>query len=362
MKMNKRVIVLAVGIAMLMMLGLALTAFAEKEMPGGTYMTLIDEKNRVILQTGTMVTVGDEYISADNSRYMVKEVIHNTARCIYKGKETMPTVNYDSKKKAWIFNNSPVPVLSSKKPTIALYHTHSDESYVPNDGRESINGNGGIYDVGQALNKKLKSLGFNVIYNKNNHNPHDINAYNRSRRTATSLLKQRPDAIIDVHRDAVPASQYQTEVKGQEVTKVKLVVGQQNPNMKTNLEFAKRLKAVMDSKDPGLSNGIYIGKGDYNQDLSPRSMLIEVGAHTNSKTEAEKGVMLFANTLPSVLGVSSDNAVKNNTGTAAGKASPAKKPLGKENSTAGTTIALVLTVVAAVIAGYYWLNRRSIEK
>ncbi|NLW90624.1 MAG: stage II sporulation protein P [Syntrophomonadaceae bacterium] len=360
MKMSKRIIRIALVLSMLLVFSFVFTVYAEDEMPSGKYMTLIDEKNNVILQTATVVSVGDEYISADNSRYMVKEVITNTARCVYKGKEVMPTVNYDSDKKAWIFDNSSVPVVSSKNPTIALYHTHSDESYVPSDGKESINGNGGIYDVGQALNEKLKSLGFNVVYNQNNHNPHDINAYNRSRRTATSLLKKQPDAIIDVHRDAVPASQYQTEVKGKKVTKVKLVVGRQNPNMKTNLEFAKRLKAVMDRKAPGLSNGIYMGKGDYNQDLSPRAMLIEVGAHTNSKAEAEKGVMLFANSLPTVLGVSSDNAV--NTGISSDKAGPAKKPLNGENKTAGTTIALVLTVVAAVIAGYYWLNRRTIDK
>jgi len=361
MKRNSKALSIALILVVLLVLGMNLTAGAENEMSSGKYMTLIDEQNNVILQTGTEVSIGDEYISADNSRYVVTEIVKNTARCLYKGKETMPVINFDRQKNAWIFGNSPVPVVSNKKPTIALYHTHSDESYVPNDGRESINGNGGIYDVGQALNKKLKSMGFNVIYNKNNHNPHDINAYNRSRRTAASILKQKPDAIIDVHRDAVPASQYQTEVKGQEVTKVKLVVGRQNPNMKTNLEFAKRIKAVMDKKDPGLSNGIYMGKGDYNQDLSPRAMLIEVGAHTNSKKEAEKGVMLFANTLPSVLGVSTTPTSSGSTNTG-GKATPAAKPLQKENSTAGTTIAIILVALAAAIAGYYWLNRRTTEK
>ena len=54
---------------------------------------------------------------------------------------------------------------------------------------------------------------------------------------------------------------------------------------------------------PGLSNGIFMGKGDYNQDLSPRVTLIEVGSHTNSKDEAEKGAKLFASTIPVVLGV-----------------------------------------------------------
>lgn len=353
---NNKVIGVGALITALLIAVFAQVVSAEKEMPHGKYMTLVDEKNQVVLQTGTMVSIGDEYISADNSRYLVKEIKGDTARCVYKGKEKMPALNYDQKTHAWIFNENAVPAVGGKKTTIALYHTHSDESYVPTDGKESINGNGGIYDVGQALDKKLKSMGFNVIYNENNHNPHDINAYNRSRRTATKLMTQKPDAIIDVHRDAVPANQYKTKVKGMQVTKVKLVVGRQNPNMKTNLEFAKRLKAAMDRKDPGLSNGIYIGKGDYNQDLSPRAMLIEVGAHTNSKKDAEKGVMLFANVLPTVLGVSSSE----NTGTGT-NTTPAAKPLKTENSTAGTTIAIILVVTAAIIAGYYWLNRRTNE-
>lgn len=361
MKNNKTLSIVMLAVVLLVSV-FAQAVYAEKEMPSGQYMTLIDQNNNVILQTGTMVSVGDEYISADNSRYMVKEIKGDTARCVYEGKETMPTVNYDQTKNAWVIDKSSVPVISGKKTTIALYHTHSDESYVPSDGKESINGNGGIYDVGQALNKKLRAMGFNVVYNTNNHNPHDINAYNRSRRTATSLIKQKPDAIIDVHRDAVPASQYKAQVKGQQVTKVKLVVGRQNPNMKTNLEFAKKLKAVMDRKDPGLSNGIYIGKGDYNQDLSPRAMLIEVGSDTNSKKEAEKGVMLFANALPTVLGVSPSGTTASSSGAAGTNGAPAAKPLKNENSTAGTTIVIILTVTAAIIAGYYWLNRKTTEK
>ncbi len=139
-------------------------------------------------------------------------------------------------------------------------------------------------------------------YNKNNHNPHDVNAYNRSRRTAASLLKNGSQVLIDVHRDAVPPNQYQTTVNGQEATKIKLVVGKTNPNSKTNLEFAKQLKAVMDKTKPGLSNGIFMGKGDYNQDLTPRSMLIEVGSHTNPKDDATKGVTAFADVLSATLG------------------------------------------------------------
>lgn len=321
-------------------------ALAHAERQVGQHMTLVDENNNIIDLTGLQVHNGDEFICPDNSRYKVVEVVGNTARCVYQGQEKMPAPSFDKKKQVWVFEDAVIPVVNGRTPTVAVYHTHSDESYLPGDGTASINGNGGIYDVGDTFVSELKRKGFNVVYSKNNHNPHDINAYSRSRRTAASLLRQNPDVVIDVHRDAVPASQYQTQVKGQEVTKVKLVVGRTNPNMKTNLEFAKRVKAAMDQNAPGLSNGIFIGKGDFNQDLSPRSILIEVGSHTNSKTDAKQGAAIFADTLPSILGTSG-----------ATTQGPAAKPLTRDNQGAGTAILIILVVVAAAAGGYYLLNR-----
>jgi len=350
MKMNKHFLKFIICLA-LFLFGLTSIAAAQNDMPANTYCSLVDEQNRVIHQTGTQVYAGDVYIAADNSKYKVVEVTGNTARCIYQGQENMPVLDT-----AWVdqslLEGAAVPVIGKKsKGTIAVYHTHSDESYVPSDGKESINGNGGIYDVGEVFVKQLKAQGFNVIYNKNNHNPHDINAYNRSRKTASTLLKQTPTAIIDVHRDAVPPGEYQAQVKGQNVTKIKLVVGRTNPNSQTNLQFAKKLKATMDKVTPGLSEGIYMGKGDYNQDLSPRAMLIEVGAHTNSKEEAEKGVKLFAQVLPAALGMASTSGTAANTGTAA------QKPAAQDDQGSTTTLIILIAVVAIVIGGYFLLNR-----
>ncbi|MGI5911505.1 MAG: stage II sporulation protein P [Syntrophomonadaceae bacterium] len=340
---------LIVLLSILFITGIALEVSAD--MPIGSYFTLVDENNNIIHQTGMRVHKGDEYISADNSRYQVIEIVGNMARCSYQGKEIMPDIALDSKQNALLGNIEvvPVPAQANKKPTIALYHTHSDESYIVGDGTESVNGKGGIYDVGQVLKERLEKMGFNVIYNENNHNPHDVNAYNRSRKTALNLLKQRPDIILDIHRDAVPAEQYSTTVKGKDATKVKLVVGRENPNMKTNLEFAKKIKAAMDAKRPGLSNGIFLGKGDFNQDLSPRSILIEVGSHTNPKSDAEEGITLFADVLPTIMGI-----------TPSGE--PAGKPLSKESQGAGTTILIILVVVAAAGGGFYLLNRGSTSR
>jgi len=115
----------------------------------------------------------------------------------------------------------------------------------------------------------------------------------------------------------------------------------------------------MDKIEPGLSEGIYMGKGDYNQDLSPRAMLIEVGAHTNKKEEAERGVKLFANVLPTVLGMSSTNntAAANSDGAGA-----AKKPASQDDQGSTTTLIILVAVVAIVIGGFFLLNRGSSSK
>lgn len=352
--MNKRYLKIAVLTVLLTLLAGAAWA-SHMERAGGQHFTLLDEQNKVVHQTGFQVYPGDIYIAADNSRYRVVEVVSdNTARCVYQGKETMPDIAGLEQTNASLLDREIPVVKTGKKPTIAVYHTHSDESYVPTDGKESINGNGGIYDVGQTMVNKFKEMGFKVDYNKANHNPHDINAYNRSRKTAAGLLKAQPDVILDVHRDAVPPDQYQTKVKGQEVTKIKLVVGRSNPNMKTNMEFAKKIKTVMDKKEPGLSNGIYVGKGSYNQDLSPRAMLLEIGSHTNPKQDAEKAAALFADVLPTVIGAS---AAGTRTTT-----QPAAKPMTGDNQKAGSTLLIILVVVGAAIGIFYLINRGSMQK
>ncbi len=345
---RKKSLVLALTLGLLWAMLTVSLCTANEEMPAGEYFTLVDENNNIIHKTGIKVTLADEYISADNARYKVTEIEGDIAICAYQGEERMPVVGYDSKSQTWVFKGQEVAVASGgKQPTIAVYHTHNDESYIPSDGKESIDGEGGIHDVGKAFSDELKKKGFNVKYNDNNHNPHDINAYSRSRKTAVTLLKKdNPDVIVDVHRDAAPPDVYQAEVKGQEATRIKLVIGKQNPNMKSNLEFAKKIKAIMDKQEPGLSQGIYICQGDFNQDLSPRAILIEVGAHTNKKGDAQEGVKLFANVMQSAVGASSNSS-----------SSPAAKPLTQDNQGAFTSILILIVVVAAAGGGFYLLNK-----
>ena len=125
--------------------------------------------------------------------------------------------------------------------------------------------------MGDELSKALERRGVEVIRSRERHVPHDAGAYQRPRRTVEEILKQNPDAIIDVHRDAVPKEEYLEKVERQERVQIQLVVGRQNQNMAPIRAFAEGLKKQSDEKFPGLIRGIFMARGKYNQDVSPRN-------------------------------------------------------------------------------------------
>ncbi|MGI6684832.1 MAG: stage II sporulation protein P [Bacillota bacterium] len=282
----------------------------ENEAPEGKYYQILDPSNNPITMTALPVHVGDEFWAADNKHYRVTRVKGFTAYSEYLGTENI----------AWQdeWDNIPaatdISVLGNKNvnKVIGVYHTHTDESYTPTDGSSSHRGRGGIIKVGSVFTEKMKSLGLDVYHDKTPHDPHDAGAYQRSRRTAVNLLKKQPAIVFDVHRDAVPAEVYESQVAGQKVTKIKMVVGRQNQNKQANLEFAKTMKAAMDKTHPGLFEGIFLARGNYNQDLGPRMMLVEVGSDKNSREDAQRGIALFADTIPRVLGVYQSRATNPN--------------------------------------------------
>ena len=256
--------------------------------------TLLDETGAVLTLRGGQIWPGDEYISGDDRWYRVVSVddAARTATAQYLG----PAV--DEAQSAFATKQS---AAKSGDKLIAMYSTHSDESYVPSDGTASKWKNAGIYDVGDSLKAALEERGIETIYSKESFLPHDADAYTRSRRTAEELLKQGPDALLDIHRDAVPAEQYETEVDGQNISKVRLFVGRTNQNASENKAFARQIKAEADREYPGLIKDIFIGKGNYNQDLSPNSLLLEFGTHEIDKEKAQEATGYIAEVLDNVL-------------------------------------------------------------
>lgn len=292
------VIVLAIGLCIYAVLDRnSLPAATSQPAAGlderlGSYFTVLDESGKTLFTTGHLVHVGDEFISEDDTRYEVIRVDEDTAVARAVGKmEALP----------------PLPLTAQTGAgggKVAIYHTHSSESYVPSDGAESRPGSGGIIDVGAALADALERRGIQAIHSTASHEPHDAGAYDRSRRTAVQLLKERPLALFDVHRDGGPAEPYLKEVDGKEVAKAMIVVGRTNPKMNANLDFARRLKDAVNAEYPGLIKGIFLGKADFNQDLFDRALLLEMGTERTSKEAAAAGAELIGSVVPKVIGAS----------------------------------------------------------
>jgi len=322
---------------------IAAAAGEADERTDGTYFTIVDAHGRVIDQTARVVHAGDELITSDNYRYRVVRVSGDTAYAELLGRERLtwrsPAVSGSGE--------GVLAVQGGGRNLVAVYHTHSDESYLPTDGASSRPGDGGIYRVGEVFAEKLRTLGVQVEYNKQPHEPHDADAYRRSRRTAFRLAEKGPAAIVDLHRDGIPnADTYQAQVAGEPVARIRLVVGRQNQNMGANLDFAKRVKAYLDERYPGLVRGIFLAHGNYNQDLSPHSLLVEVGTYTNSRERAQRGAALLAEALPRVLGIA-----------------VAPSPLAPGAMGAGADWVSVLWVVIALVAsvaGYLYLSTGSL--
>lgn len=296
------------GMVLFMLLLLPLAAEAEEKV-----YRILDAQGNEITQYHGEPEAGDEYIAHDNRHYVIAQVDagSHTAQAESKGVYALPDVK-------WLEDDS--QAVSSGQKAVALYCTHSDESYEPSDGDSSLTPRGGIYDVAESLKKGLEEQGVTVYFDDSTHLPHDSAAYRRSRATAEELLKNGVDAIFDVHRDGIPdPGQYETTIDGQKASMVRLLVGRSNQNAAANKEFAAGIKAVADKLYPDLVRDIYIGKGTYNQDLSPHAVLLEFGTHTIEKERAEQATGFMASVINKTLYGGISGAAGNTAETASGK-------------------------------------------
>ena len=271
----------------------------EISQSSSSYYTITDwaDSDRVVLLKGEGINVDDEYLSEDNELWRIVEVDNKNkkGKAEYIGKEQLP--KYDVKRKV----SAPVAEAASRK-KVGVYHTHNDESYFTPDGTDSVYGKGGIHDVGKSFVNNLESLGFDVVYREDLHLPHNSGAYTRSQVTAQAILDTgNIDALFDVHRDSTPRKYYITNVDGQEMTKVRMVVGSANSNFAENKEFAYAIKSYADSVYPGLIKDIYMGRGNYNQQLLSRGILFEFGSENVEKELCLKSTEPLAKVLDVVM-------------------------------------------------------------
>lgn len=281
---------------LLMILLCLTTGFALADNDGDCIYTLLNEDGEKLTSRAGRIFEGDEYISTDDQLYRVISVDDGacTATARHLGSAALDQAAFAA------FLSANAEKQDAKK-LICMYSTHSDESYVPDDGASSLWENAGIYDVGGSLKENLEKRGIEVEYSDESFLPHDADAYSRSRSTTEAYAKKMPAAIIDIHRDGVDADEYETRVDGEETSMVRLFVGRSNVNSAENKAFAQQLKAAADKAYPGLVKDIFVGKGNYNQDLYPQAILLEFGTYEIDKDKAISATEYMSDVIDEVL-------------------------------------------------------------
>lgn len=210
---------------------------------------------------------------------------------------------------------------AEKSPRVLIYHTHSNESFLPKAAwydksypLRSADCSRNMVAVGDALCEALAKNGVTVIHECKTHDyPMFTGAYYRSADSVSSILEKYPDIdiIIDLHRDGIVKSDGSLgapvcEVNGKTAAQFMIISCCENedfdmPNYIENFKLACLLQNTAEEMYPGLSRPVLFDYRNYNQELSAGALLIEVGSHGNSLDEALYTGELLGNVIAKAL-------------------------------------------------------------
>lgn len=204
-------------------------------------------------------------------------------------------------------------------PQILIYHTHSQEGFVdsvPGDPSTTIVG------AGEYLAELLRNRGYKVMHVTSVYDLIDgeldrSEAYSRAEEEISQILAEHPSiqSVIDLHRDGVAeGTRLVTELNGKTMARFMFFNGLSrtrkngpieylhNPYIEDNLALTLQLKLICDQYYPGLARNIYLKSLRYNLHLSPKALLIEAGAQTNTLQEILNTMEPLADVLDTVFG------------------------------------------------------------
>ena len=185
--------------------------------------------------------------------------------------------------------------LTEEGPAVLILHTHTTEGYAESAGRgwRSTEESENMLTVGAYVARLLEEAGIGVVRDRTLHDHPSYNgSYVRSRKTIREYLAQYPSIrlVLDLHRDAAGDGRGQLRTaavrNGQACAQLMLVMGTNYEGYGQNLGLALKLHTLLEARYPGLMRPLQLRAQRFNQDLSPGTLLVEVGAAGNTLAEA----------------------------------------------------------------------------
>lgn len=204
--------------------------------------------------------------------------------------------------------------VGSSEPQVLIYHTHATESfdrytagyYDKTYSTRSSDNSMNMVSVGAIVAKTLNDAGICTVQSDTQHDYQYNGSYQRSRQTIEDYLKKYPSikVVLDLHRDGIESDGVRmrpvVDVDGVPAAQMMIIAAADSENRWNyfeNLRLAARIQAQAAEIYPGLMRPVDFKYTTYNQDMSPGALLIEIGSHGNSLTEAQYSSYLLANVL-----------------------------------------------------------------
>ncbi len=187
---------------------------------------------------------------------------------------------------------------------VHIYFSHNRESYLPylkgvTNPDLAYHSKINISKIGERLSRDLAENGIgsevdhtDIMGLLNKKGLKYPKSYQESRTAVqTAMASNRNlEYFIDIHRDSKRKKDTTITLNGKKYAKIAFVIGGKNPNFEKNAALASKLHKALEVKYPGLSRGIikHNSSGNnsvYNQDLSNKAMLIEIGGVDNTFEE-----------------------------------------------------------------------------
>ena len=199
-------------------------------------------------------------------------------------------------------------------PLVLIIHTHATEAYTGSPDFHSTDPEKSVVRVGQAIADALNARGIPAVHETSLIDLGNYNdAYPRMAGLAEDWLARYPSIqmVLDVHRDSLETDDgtqlaLRADVDGEACAKLLLVMGSngsglEHPGWRQNLANAAHLQALCEQRAPGLMRDLLLRASRYNQHLTPRSMLLEVGTAGNALEEALRSADIFSQVLADCL-------------------------------------------------------------
>ena len=207
---------------------------------------------------------------------------------------------------------------SGEGPKVLIYHTHSQEAFADSrkgEERDTIVGVGEY--LAQLLNEtyQIPTLHHKGVYDLIDGKLDRSRAYELALPEVEKILKENPsiEVVIDLHRDGVGDSTHLVEeINGKPTAQIMFFNGMSRTKANGPIEYLKNLyiednlafslqMQLAAQKYPGFTRRIYLKSYRYNMHVTPKTLLVEAGAQTNTVEEMRNAMEILAETLDTVL-------------------------------------------------------------